>query len=420
MLRSMFTAISSLNLHQTYLDVVANNLANANTIGYKASRVVFQDQFAQILSPGASPSANSGGVNPIQIGLGSQLGYISPIFTQGMLQATGRNMDLAIQGDGFLVYDSGAGLRYSREGSLSMDSDGFFVNSSTGMRIQGWMTNGGTVDPNLPPSDIQIQAGGTLARSTESAIIGGNASADTAVGDTISTTMGLYDSLGNMHTATVDFTRTGPTLGDPLAVPPVPANPDNTWSWSVTDPAGAVGSGTITFDPNGQYSASTVGTAVSIPGGPGANAVTPTFDMTSMTMLASDTSVSVTSQTGLPAGSISDVYITPKTGEVFLIYSNGMREQVAQLAVARFNNSTGLIKTGNTMFQQGLNSGEAQIGLAGSGGRGTFAAGYLEASNVDMAQEFTNMILAQRGFQASSRVITTSDEILQELVNLKR
>ncbi len=137
-------------------------------------------------------------------------------------------------------------------------------------------------------------------------------------------------------------------------------------------------------------------------------------------MLAGDTSVAVTSQDGLPTGTVTDMYITPKDGQVFLVYSNGMREQVAQVAVARFNNSAGLIKSGNTMFQQGLNSGEPQIGLANSGGRGTIAAGYLEASNVDMAQEFTNMILAQRGFQASSRVITTSDEIMQELVNLKR
>ncbi|MAT41538.1 MAG: flagellar hook-basal body protein [Anaerolineaceae bacterium] len=406
MLRSMFTAISSLNLHQSYLDVVANNLANANTTGYKASRVVFQDQFSQMLSPGAGPSATQGGVNPIQIGLGTQLGYISPVFSQGMLQATGRNMDMSIQGDGFFIYDQGVNRRYSREGSLSLDSTGNIVNSSTGLRLQGWLVDAsGNVDPNLPADDINLTTDGTVARATSNAIIGGNLSADAvAIGGTVTNTMGLYDSLGALHTAEVTFTRTG----------------NNAWSWAVTDPATGVGAGTLTFDTQGQYSASTVTTAISIPGGAGANAIGLTADFSSMTMLAGDTSVSVTSQDGLPTGTVTDLYITPKDGQVFLVYSNGMREQVAQVAVARFNNPAGLIKSGNTMFQQGLNSGEPQIGLANSGGRGTIAAGYLEASNVDMAQEFTNMILAQRGFQASSRVITTSDEIMQELVNLKR
>lgn len=116
MLRSMFTAISSLQLHQNYLDVVANNLANANTIGYKSNRVLFQDQFYQLLSPGSAPTENLGGINPTQIGLGLQLGYISPVFTQGMMQNTGRNLDLAIQGNGFFVYDQGAMRHYRTRG----------------------------------------------------------------------------------------------------------------------------------------------------------------------------------------------------------------------------------------------------------------------------------------------------------------
>ena len=125
MIRSMFTAISSLNLHQKYLDVVSNNLANANTNGYKSSRVLFQDQFAQMLAPGAAPSATQGGVNPTQIGLGVGMGYVSPDFTQGTLQSTGRNLDLAVQGDGFFVYGQDAGRRYSREGSMGLDAEGF-------------------------------------------------------------------------------------------------------------------------------------------------------------------------------------------------------------------------------------------------------------------------------------------------------
>lgn len=401
MLRSMFTAISSLNLHQSYLDVVANNLANANTVGYKSSRVLFQDQFYQLLSPGSSPTTTMGGTNPTQIGLGVQTGFISPLFTQGALQSTGRNLDLAIQGDGFFVYDQGNNRRYSREGSLTIDSNGMLVNAGTGLRVQGWMAAGGTVNTNLPTSSIQIPQNRTMARATTSATFGGNLSATTPVGGSISTTTAVYDSLGVMQTVTINFTRTGA----------------NAWSWAAAAPAG--GSGTLTFDANGQYTAGTTG-PVTLAGSAGAGAISANLDLSNLTMLASPNSTSVTAQDGLAAGNVSDVFVTPNDGAIFLVYSNGMREQVGQIAVARFSNPAGLVHTGHTMFQHSLNSGDPQIGAANTGGRGAIASSYLEGSNVDMAQEFTNMILAQRGFQASSRVITTSDEIIQELVNLKR
>jgi flagellar hook protein FlgE len=157
MIRSMFTAISSLNLHQKYLDVVSNNLANANTNGYKSSRVLFQDQFAQMLTPGAAPTATQGGVNPTQIGLGVGMGYVSPDFTQGTLQSTGRNLDLGVAGDGFFVYGQDASRRYSREGSMGLDAEGYLVNAATGLRTQGWLADAtGAIDTNAPVDDIQI------------------------------------------------------------------------------------------------------------------------------------------------------------------------------------------------------------------------------------------------------------------------
>jgi flagellar hook protein FlgE len=191
---------------------------------------------------------------------------------------------------------------------------------------------------------------------------------------------------------------------------------------TVTPAVAGTGDGTITFDANGQIdlTASTTGAAVSIPVSAGADPLAPTLDFSKLTQLAAADTATVTSQDGLPAGSVSDVFISPNDGIISLLYSNGLTEQVGQVALARFTNSTGLMKAEDTSFIAGLNSGEAQIGVASTGGRGAIASGNLEASNVDMAQEFTNMILAQRGFQASSRVITTSDEILQELVNLKR
>jgi flagellar hook protein FlgE len=407
----MFTAISALSAHQNYLNVVSDNLANTNTNGFKASRVLFQDQFSQLVAPGSAPTTTLGGTNPTQIGLGVQTGYISPVFTQGTLQSTGRNLDLAVQGDGFFIYGGDANRAYSREGSLSLDSAGNLVNSATGLRAQGWTTDPATglIDTTSPVGDIKVTTNQTMAQATTQAGFAGNLDASTqtlaAGGAAIPISMGVYDSLGQLQPATVEFTRTGP----------------NDWSWAVTKPAvGGAGAGTLTFDANGQYSASTTTTAVSIPGSTGANAVTPALDLSKMTMLSAATSVTVPSQDGLPAGSVTDVSIAQNTGVVSLVYSNGLLQQVGQVALARFTNPDGLQRVGNTMFKVGLNSGNPQVGAAGSDGRGTISSGYLEASNVDLAQEMTNMILAERGFQASSKVITTSDDILQTLVNLKQ
>lgn len=412
MIRSMFTAISSLNLNQNYLDVISDNLANSNTTGYKSSRVVFQDQFAQIMSSGAAPTANTGGINPTQIGLGVKLGYVTPVFTQGMMQSTGRSTDLAVQGSGFFIYDNGQELRYSREGSLELDADGFLVNNSTGMRIQGWMVpaNSTTVDTNQPIGDMSITLDSTLARATSEVNMGGNLDSSSAVGDYVDTTFGVYDSLGSLHNVTIRFTRTA----------------DNTWDWNFQDPdlLGITGAGTITFDDQGRYQTSTMATTIHVPGSPGAQDIDLTTvdaaNFSDLTMLDADNSVAISNQDGLGAGSVTDIYGAPNTGELYLVYSNGLKQLVGQLALANFTNPAGLLRAGSNTFKVGLNSGDPQVGAAGSGGRGYINSGYLEASNVDMAQEFTNMILAQRGFQASSRVITTSDEILQELVNLKR
>jgi flagellar hook protein FlgE len=379
--------------------------------------VLSQDQFAQMMSPGSAPTATQGGTNPTQIGLGVNLGYISSNFTQGVLQSSGRNMDLGIQGDGFFIYGDDAGRRYSREGSMSLDMEGNLVNSATGLRTQGWLADAtGTIDTDLAVGDIQIATDKTLAKATANVALGGNLSANAAGGDTNIVSMGVYDSLGALQTASVRFTRGGTA-----------AVPTNVWTWQVMDttvtPAVAgTGDGTITFDANGQIdlTASTTGAAIDIPVSAGADPLSPTIDFSKLTQLAAADTATVTSQDGLPAGSVSDVFISPNDGIISLMYSNGMTEQVGQVALARFTNPTGLMKAEDTSFLAGLNSGDVQIGVASTGGRGSIASGYLEASNVDMAQEFTNMILAQRGFQASSRVITTSDEILQELVNLKR
>ena len=519
MIRSMFTAISSLNLNQTFLDVISDNLANSNTTGFKASRVIFQDQFAQIMSSGAAPIGTTGGINPTEVGLGVKLGYISPTFTQGMMQSTGRSTDLAVQGNGFFIYTNGQETRYSREGSLEIDANGYLVNNSTGMRITGWMINPGSstkVDTNQPATSMQISLDATIARATANASLGGNLdsglslpviaanhllttpasigtgmtvslstptsteiasgkyhvnytigsgnysvqlldssnnnvgapvsaaytgatavdltngitinlaaglpdgtvtttdatngftythSVAAAAGASKETTIAVYDSLGASHTPTIQFQRTS----NPLV-----------WNWNVTLPTGSTGGGTITFTADGRYSASTVAAPVVVPGSTGASPIALALDLSKLTMLSAETTISPRSQDGLAAGSVSELYGAPNTGEMYLVYSNGLKQLVGQLALAHFTNPSGLLRAGGNQYKIGLNSGEPQIGTANTGGRGAITSGYLEASNVDMAQEFTNMILAQRSFQASTRVITTSDQILQELVNLKQ
>ena len=402
----MYTAISALDSYQNDLDVIANNLANANTTGYKASRVLFTDQYSQLISPGASPSTALGGVNPTQIGLGVKMGEVTPQFTQGTLQSTGNDLDMAIQGDGFFVYDQGLAQRYSRDGSLKVDANGTLVNSSTGLHVQGWMADAeGNIDTTVQPTDITINTDQAQAQTTGNAVFGGNLDSSTAVGDSVVTSIGVYDALGKLRNVDVTFTRTNAT----------------DWSWKV-DATGAndtaTGDGTISFT-NGQNPTVTVTDAISITDSTGAEPdVNMKIDLSKLTQLSEDSSVSMTSQDGLPAGTVSSLYVSPKDGTISLVYSNGIIQPVAQLALARFTNPSGLISTGDSTYEKGLNSGEAEIGTANSGGRGTISSGSLEASNVDMAQEFTNMMLAQRGFQASSRVITTSDTLMQTLVNL--
>ena len=424
MLRSLYSAISALNLQQSYLDIIADNLANVNTTGFKATRATFQSQYSQLISPGSTPTAAIGGVNPTQIGLGVRMGYISPIFTQGALQATGRSSDLAIQGDGFFIYRNGAANVFSREGGMETDANGYLVNGSTGLRIQGWSKgiNDKTINTNDPIGDIQTPLG-TLAKSTTAMEMTGNLDATVfdpnnptldKNGDptVVNSTAGVYDSLGNLHVISYAFARTG----------------TNKWTWTASRaddtavPPATLGTGDLTFTSTGQFDPanSTADPKITVPMTNGADPVEFTVDLTRLTMLSTASSVTASAQNGLAAGSVTDLYVTPGSGEIYLVYSNGLKDLVAQLAMSRFTNPTGLIRSGNNLYRVGLNSGEPQIGTAASGGRGTLVSAYLEGSNVDMAQEFTNMILAQRGFQASTRMVTTSDEVLSELVNLKR
>lgn len=409
MMRSMFSGVSGLRIHQTMMDVIGNNIANINTIGYKSSTVNFQSMLSQVLKGASSSRENTGGTNPIQIGLGSKMSSIDSNFAQGNLQSTGKVTDMAVQGEGFFILSSSDGIFYTRAGNFSFDSEGNLVNPADGSIVQGWIAESdGTINTNASVANINIPIDQIIEPvATTEVKYGGNLPGNVSVGGTCTTSIDVIDSQGNSHTLTVEFEKTS----------------DNNWDWTVNEPAGAVGDGTVTFDTNGILSGITVTTPISYnPGGAAVINITPNFgtigDIDGLTQFSSDSTAAAISQNGNVAGSLQSLAIGGNGG-ITGVFSNGQNRNLAQIALASFKNPSGLIDMGSSLYAQSNNSGVAVIGESDSGGRGQIIAGTVEMSNVDLAKEFANMIIAQRGFQANSKIITASDEMLQELVRLK-
>ena len=391
MLRSLFSGISGLRAHQQMMDTTGNNIANVNTTGYKSSQTTFEDTLSQLVRSAGAPQGGVGGTNPAQIGLGVRLGGISNNFSQGAAQTTGRSTDLMIQGDGFFVVQNAGQDLYTRNGSFSFDTNGSLVTSDGGV-VQGWSANNGVVNTNSAVSPIQLPMGTLLPpKATGQVTVGGNLPGDTTSANPIVTSMTTYDAQGNQVTLSASFTKVTPT------------------QWSVTLNDGAVSSGpsTLNFAANGSTPSPTTMTVNGV-----------NVDLSGVTSYSGQSTVSAIQQDGSAAGTLQSFTIS-QDGTLTGVFSNGLKQTLAQLALASFSNPNGLEKAGNSTFQTTANSGTPQLGVAGSAGRGVLQQGALEMSNVDLAQEFTNLVIAERGFQANSRVITTSDEILQDLVNIK-
>ncbi len=422
MLRSMFSAISGLRGHQEMMDVIGNNIANVNTVGFKSGRVNFQDILSQTLHGATAPSGGLGSINPAQIGLGMTVAGIDVLQTQGNLQSTGKTTDMAIQGDGFFVESDGSQTVYTRDGAFDIALDGSLANPGSGLKVQGWQADSsGKIDITQPITNLVIPIGQrTTALATSNVTLSGNLDAGSADATAVPTTMTVFDSLGIAHSVKVTFTKTSTA---------------NEWTWlasadasdtgiAVTQTAAsagppavaAVGNGTLSFTSGGVYSGSTGSLAFTFPDG--ATATTPKIDMSAMTQF-SGTSQPAGQTDGFTSGTLT-TFAVGNAGQLSGVYSNGQTQVLGQIALANFLNSAGLLRAGQNNFSATSASGAANIGTAGTGGRGTVTTGALEMSNVDLATQFTGMITAERGFQANSRVITTSDEMLQELVNLKR
>jgi flagellar hook protein FlgE len=412
MLRSMFSAISGLRAHQTKMDVTGNNIANVNTVGFKGSQTVFQDTLSQVIRAGGAPAADRGGTNPAQVGLGVKVAAITTNWTQGATQSTGRSTDFMIEGDGFFVTRSGTEELYTRAGSFDFDGTGKLV-TPDGSVLRGWMAQpDGTVNPNGPIEDLTVPYGQLVnPTQTTTASVLGNIPSETVPGASLQTGITMYDSQGVPQKVFYNFTK-GAAAGAwtldivhadaTVLASAIPIQFNSLGA--LTTPA----SGAISFTPPAATYPSWT------PAAPGV-----TVDLSGMTQFGGANTMTAPDQNGFALGSLQSFQLG-NDGTIMGVYSNGLRQPLGRLALASFNNPGGLEKAGNSSFRVGDNSGVAQVGVAGQGGRGVLNSGALEMSNVDLAEEFTGLIVAQRGFQANSRVITSSDEILQDLVNLKR
>ena len=569
LLNSLYAGVSGLNNHQSMLDVIGNNIANVNTIGYKGSRVTFSDTFNQFVKSGTNPTTTTGGTNSFQIGLGTKINSIDRNWAQGTFEGTSTTTDLALQGQGLFILKSNGQQLYSRAGNFVFDADGNLVNASNGAVVQGKVANGlGEISPGTTLQDISIDKnlklpavktteaswggnlesssttvrtdivelvgnlkkespsatvtypGGTYSASdpdtyqantiynkdgaayqlrsyyseatatsptpgawtynyelyaldtngnpTGTALLSGsqalafdtttgkctsdqisisdttekidyklnfsslsNLDADTNAisridkGETPTSVLGsvtIYDSLGNPHILSLEFNHID----------------SNRWSWSASVPtsSGTLGSnayGEVVFDANGTIQSvwqagNQVTTTPPVPllnftPSSGAEAQVISLDFGSGTSGVTQTSLSsqiaAIKQNGSASAALSNLNID-QYGNIMGIFSNGNSRTLAQIMVATFANLNGLVSVGDNMYNVAANSGDPRIDVPGENSVTTIQSGALEQSNVDLSEEFTKMIVAQRGFQANSRVITTADTLLQEITNLIR
>lgn len=478
MMRSMYSGVSGLRVHQTKMDVIGNNIANVNTVGYKRGQVTFQEVFSQVIRGASAPQGGKGGTNPQQIGLGVNVGAVNTVHTKGATQRTDNATDLMVDGEGFFIVSDDPNFEnrfYTRAGNFTLDRAGNLV-TPDGFKVLGykfdgngnWTSEIGSITINqtetVPPSTTRnVEMRGNLDSRTglpykaaeyqdadgskkyklvlnpdafhrtdtlirdslgngykvefeifkdfDGAVLDGNGNwpDEFGSGDYASkedAEAALKHTTGRWKSRIVSIK---PLNGDSAILPK-----DNNFhdiefsdegklttgmnfSIEIKDPE--VGFGEL--DSSGKYN----------------NIIK--FDFSKLTQYANITDAKPHSLDGNTAGNL-DGFAIDATGTVIGSFTNGEKKALGQVILAKFDNPMGLQKTGNNFFIDTRNSGEPQIGKPGNSGLGAIAPGSLEMSNVDLSLEFTEMITTQRGFQANSRIITTSDEMLQELVNMKR
>ena len=403
--------LSGLDASSNSLSIIANNLANLNTVGFKAQRTEFQDLFYEQVG-------TSGNGNPIQEGVGVTDSSISSDVTQGSIQTSGVPTDVAIQGNGYFIAVNNGETVYTRAGDLSVSSSGQLL-TPDGAHIQGYQATNGVINANAPLGNLTISTGVTNPPNSTTAVqLAANLDSGAAVGGNFSTSVQVFDSLGGSHTLTFTFTKTAA----------------NSWNYAITIPAvdvGATGNpvsvktGTLTFNGAGQLTAPAANVAgITINNlADGANPLTfawNVFDANNnglLTQVANPSATSSTHQDGFSSGSLLS-YIIESDGTIQGTFSNGQTAALGQIALATFANGQGLIRNGSNEFLASLASGQADVGKAATGGRGTLSGGALEQSNVDIATQFAQLIVAERSYQANAKSVTTFDQVTQTTINL--
>ena len=457
MMRSMYSGVTGLRTHQSKMDVIGNNIANVNTVAYKRGTMTFQEVFSETIRGASGPQGGRGGTNPQQIGLGVGVGAINTVHTKGHMQGTDNPTDLMIDGEGFFVVSDDSNYEnryYTRAVNFQLDRDGTLV-TADGHKVLGYKLdeNG---KPTAEAGDIVISKSETKAPTATNKIrFKGNldSRADQGEPGHKSNTI-IKDSLGNSYLIDFKFVK-GETDDDKkttwtLTVDRITEQSTGSYTTDVDDVMDEL---EITFNADGEI--------VSIGDAPDeiAEIILDKEKLSGITFNMTKDGVEIdTGDQYNPAGNFRDItifdpqnsetyknlhqyandmdaqpyaidgnssgklqaYTIDQTGMVVGIFDNGEQKNLAQIMLAKFDNPAGLEKTGGNFYRDTRNSGEPQYGLGASSGFGGIRGGTLEMSNVDLSMEFTEMITTQRGFQANSRIITTSDEMLQELVNLKR
>jgi flagellar hook protein FlgE len=409
-LTSLRSGVSGLRSYQTELEVTGNNLANVNSTAFKATKTSFGDILSKTLSPGQSPADVRGGVNPMQVGSGVKVASLNVSHSQGDIAYTSRDADVAIDGAGFFVLNNGSSLAYTRDGSFGLDKDGYLTSVGTGLKVVGWTADSadGKVNTSSAPDPaglIRVPLGSDrMAMATSRIEMSGNLDAVGVEGAQASARFQVFDSVGAGRDLLVIFTRQA-----------------DGWLWEAreNDAAAPAGTGLLTFDEAGRPSTGSLAELSLRPAGSSSDSPRiATLDLSGLTQMASPTNVQLGSQNGLPPGLLVGFFIDGD-GSVIGHYENGLERPLAKLALARFSNPAGLQKAGGNLWTSAPNAGEPRMQDAAALGS-RLVGGALEASNVDMAEEFTRMIVAQRAFQANARMITASDQVLQELMQLSR
>lgn len=434
--------LSGLNTSAKALDVVGNNIANSNTVGFKAARAEFADVFAKSLA--------GGGASPV--GAGVQLANVAQQFTQGNITTTNNPLDLAINGGGFYMMSEGGSLTYTRNGQFSLNKEGYMVDSF-GRNLQGYIpsTPGGPIVASAP-ANIFIDPSDLPPKITDEVSVGLNLDSrkdpidplvtpfdkDNPLTYTSSTSMSIYDSLGNPHVMSLYFAKTpnarewnvygGVDGTTPLGVNlgagyGVPATVEFTTSGAVNLINGAPAATLTTASIDLSQVFTELNATPPLPNPPLVNSAAATiafsdFDMTTMTQFGSPFGVNALNQNGFSSGRLAGLSVSSE-GVVQGRYTNGQSRDLAQVTLARFTNPNGLTSLGGNQWQETDDSGQALIGVPGSASNGLIQSAAVEEANVDLTAELVNMITQQRAYQANAQTIKTQDSVLQTLVNLR-